>query len=116
MFVLEYNLVEVDWCRQCRGVWLDSGELELVSGPVCAELENALMQDSGSRRHDGKRPCPVCEKALLKVPVRIEPPVTVDRCPSRHGIWFDAGELSGVVRAAGQDDSALAGFFRELAD
>ena len=30
MIVLELDEVEVDYCADCRGVWLDSGELELL--------------------------------------------------------------------------------------
>ncbi|HQS00331.1 MULTISPECIES: zf-TFIIB domain-containing protein [unclassified Polaromonas] len=42
--------VEIDYCSQCRGVWLDRGELdkliELSAGPVQS------MQDSRPRHTD----------------------------------------------------------------
>ncbi|MCL4278881.1 MAG: zf-TFIIB domain-containing protein, partial [Ignavibacteriaceae bacterium] len=30
MIVLELEQVEVDYCTNCAGVWLDAGELELL--------------------------------------------------------------------------------------
>jgi Zn-finger nucleic acid-binding protein len=118
MFVLEFELIELDWCPECRGVWLDSGELELVgrrAGALQAELLDALERGKGHRTGDGKRPCPTCGKALREVQTDTEPPIVVDRCPNEHGLWFDAGELQAVVQAAGaQEDSVLARFFGEL--
>ena len=28
MVILELNQVEIDYCTACKGIWLDSGELE----------------------------------------------------------------------------------------
>ena len=42
-------------------------------------------------------------------------PIVVDRCPRRHGLWLDCGELEAVVRAAGAEEgNVLARFFAEL--
>ena len=30
MIVIEYHDVELDYCTSCKGVWFDSGELELL--------------------------------------------------------------------------------------
>jgi hypothetical protein len=120
MLVLEFNLVEMDWCPECRGAWLDSGELELVgqrAGALCAELEHALLHGrSGPEERSGLL-CPVCDRRLVPVQADTEPPVVVDRCPQRHGIWFERGELQTVVVAAGADEeNPLAGFFGELTE
>jgi Zn-finger nucleic acid-binding protein len=39
--------IEIDWCPQCRGVWLDRGELDKVIERAAAELPGG-----GSRRRD----------------------------------------------------------------
>ncbi len=118
MLVLEFELVEVDYCPRCGGVWLDSGELELVgekAGALRGELLGALEAEEGSPPAGGRRRCPVCGKGLREVEADAEPPIVVDRCPRRHGLWFDRGELGAVVRAAGaQEDNVLARFFAEL--
>ena len=30
MIVVEHSQIELDYCTDCRGVWFDSGELELL--------------------------------------------------------------------------------------
>ena len=119
MVALEFEQVEVDFCLKCRGVWLDGGELEMIgerAGALHKDLLRALESRKGEVVKRGrKRRCPVCGKALLRVKTAGEPVIEVDRCPREHGIWFDAGELSSVVRAAGADEgNILARFFHDL--
>ena len=119
MFVLEFERVEMDYCPDCRGVWLDSGELELIgqrAGALQTELLAALEKQD-ARRVSGleKRRCPVCRKALRRTNTTGESPIELDRCPAEHGIWFDRGELQAVVRAAGASaDNVLVRFFGKL--
>lgn len=47
---LNRNGVQLDVCPQCRGVWLDRGELEKLLGAV-REAE-AEMEREGPRRRD----------------------------------------------------------------
>ncbi len=118
MFVLEFELVEIDYCPECKGVWLDSGELELIgqkAGTLHGELLSTLDEQRGERPAGGKRRCPICRKRLREVRTQTDPPIVLDKCPRGHGLWFDAGELPAVVRAAGADeDNVLARFFGEL--
>jgi hypothetical protein len=117
MLVLEFEQVEVDYCARCRGVWLDSGELELVgerAGALEGELLGALQRPDGSPPA-GRRPCPVCGHAMDETATGTDPPIAVDRCRRGHGLWFDHGELRRLVRAAGApEDNVLARFFAEL--
>jgi len=118
MFVLEFEHVEIDFCFTCKGVWLDSGELEIIgarAGALQAELLDALETRAGRRPKDGKRRCPVCHRRLLEVRLDTDPPIVVDRCSRGHGLWFDRGELPAVVAAAGADvDNILARFLADL--
>ncbi len=41
--------VEVDYCPECRGIWLDRGELDRI-------IERAGARDSGSGRRDDRDP------------------------------------------------------------
>jgi len=119
MFVLEFEHVEVDYCYECGGVWLDSGELALVgerAGALKADLLAALESEQATRHtREGKRRCPVCRKPMAEVTTDTDPPIVLDRCPREHGLWFDRGELSVVVAAAGADEAnVLARFFADL--
>ncbi len=117
-FVLEFERVEIDWCPECAGVWLDSGELELIgqrAGALHGELLGALETGKSERPGGGRRRCPICRKKLREVKTESEPPIVLDRCPAEHGLWFDRGELEAVVATAGADqDNALVRFFAEL--
>jgi Zn-finger nucleic acid-binding protein len=118
MLVLEFELVEIDYCPGCRGVWLDSGELALIgerAGALRGELLSALEAQDDEGPAGGRRPCPVCGKRLRRVIAPAQPPIEVDRCPRGHGLWFDRGELAAVVQAAGAaEGNVLARFFAEL--
>ncbi|AYE88058.1 MULTISPECIES: zf-TFIIB domain-containing protein [Sulfitobacter] len=49
--------VEIDYCPQCRGVWLDRGELDKIierSDPEPAPREVASLRSSGQDRDHGK--------------------------------------------------------------
>lgn len=119
MFVLEFELIEIDYCPECRGVWLDSGELELVgerAGALRGGLLSALEERKGSRPGGrARRRCPICRRRLREVQTEPPNPIVLDRCPRGDGLWFDRGELPAVVGAAGaEEDNVLARFFAEL--
>jgi Zn-finger nucleic acid-binding protein len=53
--------VEIDVCPQCRGVWLDRGELDKI-----VERYDAYAYDDGprhGRRYDGHRHAPAGRKS-----------------------------------------------------
>jgi Zn-finger nucleic acid-binding protein len=103
MVILELDQVEVDHCLECKGVWLDAGELELLiemSGAEGGALSRAI--EAGGRKPAGeKRRCPVCRKKMLAVDVEGPPLVTVDRCRYGHGLWLDDRELGQLLESVG---------------
>jgi Zn-finger nucleic acid-binding protein len=138
MFVLEFELVEIDHCAECGGVWLDSGELALIGrrvGALHGDLLALLEKGRGEPEQTGpKRRCPVCRKRLLrappfgqargKLPVPPQSPqaqpraqgpnIQVEKCPRGDGLWFEVGSLRAVIQAAGTDSGNV--FVRFLAD
>jgi Zn-finger nucleic acid-binding protein len=105
MITLELTDVEVDYCTNCGGIWLDSGELELLlDDPVRARRLLDSFQRSASAT-ERPRKCPICDKSMEKVVVgRSDPPLLIDRCPRSDGLWFDKGELQDIVARAQLDD------------
>ena len=98
MIILELKGVEIDYCINCKGIWLDSGELELLLGnsEETQEFLNSFSVDSITSER--KLKCPICSHKMEKIIVGDEEKVRIDKCKSGDGIWFDAGELDEVLR------------------
>jgi Zn-finger nucleic acid-binding protein len=104
MITLELNEVEIDYCTVCNGIWLDTGELELLLGePVKArQLLDSFKIDLKSR--EKTRKCPICDKKMQKVIVgSSEPVLLIDKCRRGDGLWFDKGELHDIFDRAQLD-------------
>lgn len=98
MIVLELEQVEIDHCTACGGIWLDSGELELLfeDKRQARQLVGSFQQAPGAK--EKIRRCPICLKKMGKILVgRKDEPVVIDRCPKSDGLWFDRGELPQVL-------------------
>ena len=104
MITLELEDVEIDYCTDCGGIWLDAGELELLlNEPDKAKgLLDSFRIDSES---DEKiRKCPICDKKMQKVVVGSSKPVLlIDKCRKGDGLWFDKGELQDIFDRAELD-------------
>lgn len=42
--------IEVDYCPQCRGVWLDRGELDKIIERNSSEVNRPIQKDDGYQR------------------------------------------------------------------
>jgi hypothetical protein len=98
MMVVEHRLIELDFCLECSGVWLDSGELELLVSVLNAEGANLSLTELLTRpAGQGKRRCPICAHKMNKIWLGKGAKVLIDSCPRGDGLWFDAGELQKVL-------------------
>ena len=116
MVVLELQQVEVDHCFGCGGIWLDAGELELLIDYAdrSAKLLESFRIDK--QCPEAKRKCPICYKKMDKVVVgTAKPKLLLDRCPKKHGLWFDRGELQDILKRAQLDsDSKIQQLLSEI--
>ena len=104
MITLELNEVEIDFCTNCSGIWLDAGELELLLGEPqkAKDLINSFKIDKNCK--EKARKCPICLKKMRKIIVgRQTPPLLIDKCRKDHGLWFDKGELQNIICKANLD-------------
>lgn len=115
LVALEYQRVEVDYCAQCRGVWLDAGEIELLYGDAAAARE-FLRSRNPVPRGETPRRCPECRARMIKEASEGDRPVVYDRCPKDHGLWLDSGELAAVLESANPAarDNEVVKFLREV--
>ncbi|MFZ2322594.1 MAG: zf-TFIIB domain-containing protein [Ignavibacteriaceae bacterium] len=96
MVILELDKVEIDYCPACKGIWLDSGELELL-------IEDYSKNNSSNFRlvndlPEKKYRCPICNKKMNKVEYA-NSKIIIDKCKNDHGLWFDKGELNLLLSA-----------------
>ena len=100
MIVVERNEVELDYCMFCEGFWFDYGEWNLLCKKLIAEdlLDNVddIFELPFAQTKEKLRKCPVCGRKMEKFMFNN---VLLDRCPSKHGIWFDKNEFSACVNA-----------------
>ena len=103
MIVLELNEVEIDYCPECRGIWLDSGELEILldSAEEKDTVLNSFLIDKKSK--EKKRKCPICIKKMKKILCGDKEKILIDKCSSNHGLWFDQGELKNIIEKGNLD-------------
>ena len=105
MITLELEGIEIDYCTNCGGIWLDASELELLlNDPGKAKiLLDSFRIDSTSTERLKK--CPICNKKMQKVVVGSSKPLLlIDKCRRGDGLWFDKGELQDIVARAELDE------------
>lgn len=105
MITLELEDVEIDYCTDCGGIWLDAGELELLlNEPDKAKsLLDSFRIDSKSE--ETIRKCPICRKKMQKIVVgSTKPMLLIDKCRKGDGLWFDKGELKDIFSRAELDE------------
>ena len=104
MITLQLQEVEIDFCGDCGGIWLDSGELELLLGD--SEQAEKLLNSFKIDKYSSEKPrkCPICLKKMRKIIVGpAMPPLVIDKCRRGDGLWFDQGELQDVLEKAQLD-------------
>ncbi|RMG11936.1 MAG: hypothetical protein D6731_14795 [Planctomycetota bacterium] len=90
--------IEVDRCPSCEGIWLDTGEGEIVTRPgedIPAELlaQAAALDPKRPADTSDPLPCPRCGKTMGRE-VFSASGVEIDRCGC--GVWLDKGELAKI--------------------
>jgi len=100
--IVEYNNIELDYCPACRGVWFDSGELELLLESAGLEHYQRFLAHINSAPEavtsEKKRKCPICRRKMKKSYIDEDKKIMVDICPGGHGIWFDGGEVTQLLK------------------
>lgn len=106
LIVVEYNKIELDHCAQCHGVWFDAGELELLLKSWGLESHDLFMGNilalPEAKTSERNRKCPLCNRKMKKTTLGEQAEVLIDACPHGHGLWFDGGEVTQVIKQLAQ--------------
>ena len=116
MITLELDEVEIDFCCDCSGIWLDAGELEMLLDDTdkAAQVLASFTPDPQSA--EKPRKCPICLTKMQKVLVGTGgPKLLLDKCRRGDGLWFDKGELADILARARLDkDNKIAKLLRDI--
>jgi uncharacterized protein len=108
MIIQELQQVEVDHCCDCHGIWLDEGELEMLSGDIQDSILSGFKQAESAEM---SRKCPICQARMTKMETGN---VILDQCPKNHGIWFDKGELLELIQSSEHQNSKLIALLKTM--
>ena len=104
MITLQLEEVEVDYCLDCSGIWLDAGELEELLGQ--SEQAEEMLESFADAENCAERlrKCPICLKKMRKILAGPgDSAKLIDKCKKGHGLWFDKGELTDILASASFD-------------
>jgi Zn-finger nucleic acid-binding protein len=100
----EGELITIERCEQCQGMFFNPGELEYVlvnSIPIVYTIDReritALKREAaGNNRESRYIKCPACAELMNYINYKKESGVIVDWC-KLHGLWLDGGELRQLL-------------------
>ena len=125
MIVVEYRNIELDYCNNCRGVWFDSGELELLLKSQGLEQPktffDGILNSQEAASSEKKRKCPICGRKMRKTAIDGHPEILIDACRDNHGLWFDGGEVAQLIKHLAEEHTPkhdsrahVTGFLKEI--
>ena len=94
LLVESHDGIEIERCPQCKGGWLDEGELSQLE----ATVESTDEQRKGMieyANHESELSCPKCGTRMSAFNYRAYN-LELDVCNDRHGFWLDQGEAIRV--------------------
>jgi uncharacterized protein len=102
MVAVEYHNIELDYCNNCKGVWFDSGELDLLLKSQSLEEPKAffdgILNSPEATSAETKRKCPICGREMKKTAIGEQSRILIDVCRDKHGLWFDGGEVTQLMK------------------
>lgn len=97
LIAVEREQIEVDYCISCRGLWFDSGELNVLAEKMGVALDIASIFATPAATSEKPRHCPRCGKTMEKSEMTSARGIITDRCPENEGVWLDARELGSLL-------------------
>lgn len=104
--VMTQQGVEVDFCSQCEGIWLDKDEIfhfTKIPTYLKSKIEEAVKLQKPSSRLS-----PLSGRPMVELPL-LEGEINIDYCPESGGIWLDKDEINKlpVIKANVQIDRGI---------
>lgn len=99
MEAIEYEGIEVDRCKTCRGIWFDVGESDWLRDKDAAEAIDTGDPFTGMQTNKIDRyRCPRCDGGMMRRVDLKQPHIQYEECTSCRGSFFDAGEFADITQ------------------
>ena len=101
METLEYDGVEVDRCRNCKGIWFDVGERDaLRDWNAAAAIDTGDPVKGRETNEIDRYRCPRCDGGMMRMSDPQQSHIWYEECTSCRGSFFDAGEFADLNQDA----------------
>lgn len=97
-----YAGIAVDRCTDCKGLWFDIMEADMlrrVRG--AAELDISELDLVAADDSLREILCPKCQTRMTHMADSRDPLLTYEKCPVCYGVWFDAGKFRHFYERGG---------------
>lgn len=95
METVDFEGIEVDRCRNCKGIWFDVGESEsLGDGNAAVAIDigdPALGKETNAIT---RYRCPRCDGGMMRMADPKSKEIWYEECTACRGSFFDAGEFA----------------------
>ena len=99
MQAVEYQGVEVDRCKNCKGIWFDAGENDVLRDKDAAAAIDTGDPLQGRETNEINRyRCPKCNGGMMRMVDPQCPHIWYEECTSCRGSFFDAGEFTELTQ------------------
>ena len=89
-----FQTIEIDRCRNCKGIWFDSLEYEELKKIRASEqLDNGSPTDGKKFNKIDRINCPKCRTLMIKMVDKDQPHISYESCSVCYGAFYDAGEF-----------------------
>ena len=104
---LKIGDVQIDECRQCKGIWFDKGELAEAKDEVAPDLRwldfGIWKKEARFHINDDPLKCPRCQKFNMRAINYQGPDIDFTFCPFCEGVWLNAGDFKQILDALGKE-------------
>ena len=87
----EREAIGVEQCSSCHGCWVDVAELERLESGTWSRVDDLRLTVVEAL---SELLCPRCSARMATMNPDDHAELAIDRCPTCHGLWLDAGELA----------------------
>jgi len=101
--------ISTDVCPECKGVWLEKGEINVLASGMAGDIEHCSIDDKILADRFSVRKCPKCKaQDLKKMNLLYYSEIIFDYCPECNGFFLDEGEIHDMnVYLAGLAEDEL---------